>query len=77
MRVLSGLLLLVTIAASASLDVVRRASDLYQRTGKQAKLDEPTRVRLIRYPVNACDDRIVDRLLIRIFRSAHSRFLPT
>ena len=31
MRVLSGLLLLVT-AASASLDVVRRAGDLYQRT---------------------------------------------
>jgi Flp pilus assembly protein TadD len=31
MRVLSGLLLLVT-AAAASLDVVRRASDLYQRT---------------------------------------------
>jgi Flp pilus assembly protein TadD len=31
MRVLSGLLLLVTIA-SASLDVVRRAGDLYQRT---------------------------------------------
>ena len=32
MRVLSGFLLLVSTTASASLDVVRRASDLYQRT---------------------------------------------